>query len=62
VTVPLEAVRHDAGHATVTVIGRNGKTATRVVQLGLADNKTIELKSGLRPGARVEIGSGQSGP
>jgi multidrug efflux pump subunit AcrA (membrane-fusion protein) len=62
VTVPLEAVQHDAGHATVTVVGRNGKTATRVVRLGLADNKTIEVMNGLQPGERVQIGSGQSGP
>ena len=61
VTVPLEAVQHDAGHATVVVVS-GGKTATRVVQLGLADNKTIEIKSGLKPGERVELGSGQSVP
>lgn len=62
VTVPLEAVQHNGGRPIVTVVGRNGKTATRVVRLGLADNKTIEIKSGLRSGERVEIGGVQSGP
>jgi HlyD family secretion protein len=62
VIVPLEAVQRDAGHTTVTVVGRGGKRVTRMVRLGLADNKDVEVRSGLRPGERVEIGGGASAP
>ena len=62
VIVPLEAVRHDAGHAIVTIVRRDGTTVTRAVRLGLADNKQIEIRSGLRPGERVALGGNQSGP
>jgi hypothetical protein len=31
------------------------------VQLGLADNKQIEIRRGLRPGEHVVIGGGQNG-
>jgi RND family efflux transporter MFP subunit len=61
VNVPLEAVQHNAGHAIVTVVGRNGGSVTRTVQLGLADNKQIEIRRGLRPGEHVVIGGGQNG-
>jgi HlyD family secretion protein len=62
VVVPLEAVQRDHGHATVTVVDPAGKSATRVVRLGLANNKEIEIVLGLRPGERVAIGGGQGGP
>ena len=54
VEVPLEAVADHgiAGHS-VTVVGPGGKTSLRRVTLGLADNKQVEIRSGLRPGERV---------
>jgi HlyD family secretion protein len=57
VRVPLEAVsdRGIAGHR-VTVVGRGGLTSSRQVKLGLADNKQVEIRSGLRPGERVLLG------
>ena len=51
VRVPLEAV---AGQ-TVTVIGRDGKKKLRRVTIGLADNKQVEIRSGLRPGEHVAL-------
>jgi HlyD family secretion protein len=54
VRVPLEAVsdRGIAGHRVI-VVGRGGRTSSRQVKLGLADNKQVEIRSGLRPGERV---------
>jgi multidrug resistance efflux pump len=49
VRVPLEAV----AHSTVTVVAPSGKTSLRRVTLGLADNKQVEIRSGLRSGERV---------
>jgi HlyD family secretion protein len=61
VIVPLEAVQHDAGRAIVTVVRSNGTTVARTVRLGLADNKQIEIRRGLRPGERVALGGGPNG-
>ena len=52
VRVPLEAV---VGH-TVTVAQGGAQRSVRV-RLGLADNKQVEILSGLRPGERVVIAS-----
>jgi HlyD family secretion protein len=54
VRVPLEAVTDQgiAGHR-VTVVATGGRTSSRPVTLGLADNKQVEIRSGLRPGERV---------
>jgi HlyD family secretion protein len=58
VRVPLEAVtdRGIAGHR-VTVVGAGGRTSSRQVTLGLADNKQVEIRSGLRAGERVLLGT-----
>jgi HlyD family secretion protein len=58
VRVPLEAVtdRGIAGHR-VTVVGPGGRTSSRQVTLGLADNKQVEIRSGLRAGERVLLGT-----
>ena len=58
VRVPLEAVtdRGIAGHR-VTVVGPGGRTSSHQVTLGLADNKQVEIRSGLRPGERVLLGT-----
>jgi RND family efflux transporter MFP subunit len=58
VHVPLDAVSQDAGAASVTVLTPAGKTAARAVKLGLANNKEVEVKSGLRPGERVVLAGG----
>jgi HlyD family secretion protein len=54
VRVPLEAVANQgiAGHR-ITVVGPGNRTSSRQVTLGLADNKQVEIRSGLRPGERV---------
>ena len=60
VTVPLEAIsRNDTGRSTVTVVGATGGTSLRVVSLGLASNKDVEVTHGLRAGERVELQSSQ---
>jgi HlyD family secretion protein len=60
VQVPLEAVSRDGnGHTLVTILSASGKTSTRRVWLGLADNKNVEVKRGLHPGERVVLGGGQ---
>jgi HlyD family secretion protein len=58
VRVPLEAVsdRGIAGHRVI-VVGRGGRTSSRQVTLGLADNKQVEIRTGLRPGERVLLGA-----
>jgi RND family efflux transporter MFP subunit len=62
VEVPVDAVsRDDEDGATVAVIGSNGKSSTRHVKLGLANNKSVEVVQGLRAGERVAI-EASSGP
>jgi RND family efflux transporter MFP subunit len=56
VRIPLEAVVD----GTVTVVDHAGHTRKRPVTLGLADNKQVEVRAGLRPGERVALG-GQGG-
>ena len=59
VEVPLEAVSHDGnGHTLVTVVSASGRASTRRVQLGLADNKNVEVKRGLAAGERVVVAGG----
>jgi hypothetical protein len=53
-------VSHDGnGGASVTILSAAGMKSTRRVVLGLADNKNVEVKRGLRPGERVVLGGGQ---
>jgi multidrug efflux pump subunit AcrA (membrane-fusion protein) len=37
------------------VIGSDGKASTRKVKLGLANNKSVEVVSGLHAGERVAV-------
>ena len=53
VHVPLEAVAQDGGQATVTVVDAAGAQSARTVRLGLANNKVVEIRSGLKSGERV---------
>jgi RND family efflux transporter MFP subunit len=64
IEVPIDAVsRDDEDRATVQVIGADGKTSTRQVELGLANNKSVEVVHGLRAGEHlaVEAASGAEG-
>lgn len=53
--VPLEAVNQDGEEPTVTVLDSAGDASIRTVQLGLANNKNVEILKGLRQGERVEL-------
>jgi multidrug efflux pump subunit AcrA (membrane-fusion protein) len=55
--VPLAALR-DLGDGTysVFVVGTNGKTTMKVVEVGLQDSATAEIKSGLNAGDVVTTG------
>jgi HlyD family secretion protein len=56
VQVPIDAVsKDDEDNATVAVIGSDGKESTRKVKLGLANNKSVEVVSGLHAGERVAV-------
>jgi HlyD family secretion protein len=55
VQVPLEAVNEDGEEPTVTVLDSAGEATLRTVQLGLANNKNVEILKGLREGERVEL-------
>jgi HlyD family secretion protein len=56
IEVPIDAVSHDdEDRATVEVIGSDGKTSTRQVKLGLANNKSVEVVQGLRAGEHIAV-------
>ena len=56
VTVSLEAVSSDdQGRPSVSVVNATGGTSVRVVTLGLANNKDVEVTRGLRAGEHVEL-------
>jgi multidrug efflux pump subunit AcrA (membrane-fusion protein) len=58
VHVPLEAVAQDGEAPTVTVVDAAGGQTVRIVKLGLADNKIVEIRSGLEAGERVVLQAG----
>ena len=59
VQVPLEAVsQQDGGVATVTVMDAAGKTSVRAVSLGLANNKEVEVRQGLKAGEHDVLAGG----
>lgn len=59
-TVPLEAIsRDDQGRTAVTVADAAGRASSRVVSIGLANNKDAEVTRGLRAGERVQLLSSQ---
>jgi multidrug efflux pump subunit AcrA (membrane-fusion protein) len=57
VLVPLEAVVQDGSDATVTVVEAGGTKVVRAVKLGLADNKVVEIRRGLKEGETVLLGA-----
>ena len=56
IQVPVDAVSHDdEDRATVQVIGSDGKTSTRQVELGLANNKSVQVVHGLHAGEHLAV-------
>ena len=56
IEVPVDAVSHDdEDRATVQVIGSDGKTSARQVELGLANNKSVEVVHGLQAGEHLAV-------
>jgi RND family efflux transporter MFP subunit len=56
VQVPLEAVsQNDQDEDVVSVVSSDGKASPRRVELGLANNKNVEIVQGLRAGERVGV-------
>ena len=54
VRIPLDAVTDDKdGNSVVTVVEPGGKRSTRQVELGLANNKDVEIVKGLRAGEQI---------
>jgi RND family efflux transporter MFP subunit len=62
VEVPVDAVSRDEDGATVAVVGSDGKSSTRQVKLGLANNKSVEIVKGLHAGERIAVEAASSGP
>lgn len=55
--LPLEAVSHRGATSTVAVVGARGRVTSRPVVLGVADNKFVEVRHGVRLGQRVRLGA-----
>lgn len=57
-TIPSSALgaRHADGSYEVQIMGDDGKAVSRQVAIGLNNNVTVEIKSGLSEGERVVIG------
>ncbi|MFT4185185.1 MAG: efflux RND transporter periplasmic adaptor subunit [Rhizobium sp.] len=57
-TIPSSALgaRHVDGSYDVQIVGDDGKPVSRQVVIGLNNNVTVEIKSGLSEGERVVIG------
>jgi HlyD family secretion protein len=56
VTVPVEAVAGaDGENPTVTVMTASGKTKVQKVELGIEDNKSVQIVSGIRAGEQVVL-------
>ncbi|MBS1700316.1 MAG: efflux RND transporter periplasmic adaptor subunit [Armatimonadetes bacterium] len=53
VALPKEAITYGVNKTTVAVVGDDNKIQIRNVVLGVADETTIEIKSGVKPGEKV---------
>ena len=63
IQIPLEAVSGGGhGKGTVKVLGAGGRVTSRTVELGLANNKVVEVVDGVRVGEHLVLGaaSGES--
>src|SRR5215470_1996076 len=56
-TVPLEAVARNGSDATVLALGSQSEIIEKHVKLGMEDNASVEILSGLNEGGRVVIGN-----
>jgi hypothetical protein len=62
VHVPLEAVTPDEeDHSVVRVRKASGRVSVRWVQLGISNNKDVEIVKGIRAGELVYLAAGQGG-
>jgi hypothetical protein len=57
VVAPNRAIKTQGRNKTVDVVDADGKTQTRPVQTGLANDQLTEIVGGLQPGDRVVIPS-----
>jgi multidrug efflux pump subunit AcrA (membrane-fusion protein) len=59
--IPVQAL-HDLGDGTysVFVVGSDGQPKMRVVEIGLQDAASVEIKSGLNAGDVVSTGTVQT--
>ena len=57
-TIPAAALgaRQGAAGTEVTVLGADGALESRLIQVGLSDRETVEVREGLSEGERVVIG------
>jgi RND family efflux transporter MFP subunit len=53
--VPIEAIKEVEGRPTVTVLNEDDEAEIRPVEVGNADAKGTEIKSGLKPGERIVV-------
>jgi RND family efflux transporter MFP subunit len=56
-TVPIQAVQHENGKASVLVLDEHNRVQPREIQTGLEDPRRIEVLAGLHEGDRVIVGN-----
>jgi RND family efflux transporter MFP subunit len=56
-TLPVQAVQHHDGKATVLVVDQQNRVQPREIQLGLEDPDRVEVIAGLTEGERVIVGN-----
>ena len=56
-TVPIQAVQHHDGKASVLVVDAGNRVQPREIQTGLEDPNRVEVLSGLNEGDRVIVGN-----
>ncbi len=56
-TIPIQAVQHHDGKASVLVVDQQNRVQPREIQTGLEDPTRVEVLSGLTDGERVIVGN-----
>jgi RND family efflux transporter MFP subunit len=56
-TIPIQAVQHHDGKASVLVVDQQNRVQPREIQTGLEDPTRVEVLSGLSEGERVIVGN-----
>ena len=56
-TLPVQAVQHHDGKATVLIVDQQNRVQTRDIQVGLEDPDRVEVVAGLNEGERVIVGN-----